>query len=196
MKVDLTETCDLYDCCWLIDQYNWAGNHNFFIWVNIPLKCIYLQRGYLECIKDTKCMSTNCASRNKNSEQSAYNQMQSAIFFFAWQTGLPCFFFWKKSVIFFFVRSLFLCVGFCTLLYGTAVQYSKYQSLFKNMISVHTLERLLMHWLLVITFDTLLIKFMQTAQLTYCDGIVYTEFFAALFFSDVVKRTKLRLRDT
>ena len=49
-----------------------------------------------------------------------------------------------------------------------------------NVISVHTLERLLMLWLLVITFDTLLIKFMQTAQLTF-NGRTITEFFAVLF---------------
>ena len=42
-----------------------------------------------------------------------------------------------------------------------------------------------MLWLLVITFDTLLIKFMQTAQLTFNGGIV-TEY----FFSNVMKRTE------
>ena len=31
---------------------------------------------------------------------------------------------------------------------------------------------------------------MQTAQLTFNDRTVYTEFFAVLFYSDVVKRTK------
>ena len=31
---------------------------------------------------------------------------------------------------------------------------------------------------------------MQTAQLTFDDRTVYTEFFPVLFFSDVVKRTK------
>ena len=45
----------------------------------------------------------------------------------------------------------------------------------KKVISVHTLERLLM-----ITFDTLLIKLMQTAQLTF-NGRTVTEFFAVLF---------------
>ena len=50
----------------------------------------------------------------------------------------------------------------------------------KKVISVHTLERLLMLWLLVITFDTLLIKLMQTAQLTF-NGRTVTEFFAVLF---------------
>ena len=48
------------------------------------------------------------------------------------------------------------------------------------MISVHTLERLLMLWLLVKTFDTLLTKFMQTAQLTF-NGRTITGFFAVLF---------------
>ena len=63
-----------------------------------------------------------------------------------------------------------------------------------KLISIHTLERLLMLLLLVITFDTLLIKLMQTAQLTFNGGTV-TEFFAVLFRvsfpwnSDVVKRS-------
>ena len=38
----------------------------------------------------------------------------------------------------------------------------------------------LMFWLLVITFDTLLIKLMQTAQLIF-NGRTFTEFFAVLF---------------
>ena len=67
----------------------------------------------LRSYKGTKCASTDRASRNKNSEQSAYNQIRSAILFSAYQPGLSCFFL-KKEVSDFFLRSLFLCFGFCT----------------------------------------------------------------------------------
>ena len=104
------------------------------------MKCIYLQRGYRELIKDTKCMSTDRTRRNKNSEQSAYNRIRSAILFFAFQTGLLCFFF-KKEILDFFAQSVSLR-RLLHSVYDTAVQDANYGSLFKNMISVHTLERL------------------------------------------------------
>ena len=56
----------------------------------IPLKCIYLHRGYFRLIKKIpKCASTDRGRWNKNSEQSANNQDRTEIF--ACQTILSCF---------------------------------------------------------------------------------------------------------
>ena len=101
---------------------------------------------------------------------------------FACQTIVSCFL-WKKS-LFFYLLFFFFAQSFslCRLLhsvYTVLLARRNVQSL-KKVISVHTLERLLMLWILVITFDTLLIKLIQTAQLTF-NGRTMTEFFAVLF---------------
>ena len=78
-----------------------------------------------------------------------------------------------KEILFFFYLLLF-----CAVIFFASALHSVYTvplarhnvRSHTNVISVHTL---------VITFDTLLIKFMQTAQLTFNGRI--TEFFAVLF---------------
>ena len=151
----------------------WAiqGLRALLLFELIPLKCIYLHSDK----KIPKCASTDRGCWNKNSEQSANNQDRTEIF--ACQTILSCFL-WKKSyfffICFFFCAVIFFASAFAQCIYGTAGQTQCAK------ISVHTLERLLMRWLLVITFDMLLIKFMQTAQLTF-NGRTITEFFAVLF---------------
>ena len=88
----------------------------------------------------------------------------------------------KEILIFLFVSFFAQSFSLRRLLHGVyTVPLARHnvRSL-KKVISVHTLERLLMLSLLVITFDTLLIKLMQTAQLTF-NGRTVTEFFAVLF---------------
>ena len=105
-----------------------------------------LAKRLLPITKDSNCASTDRASRNKNSEQSAYNQIRSAILFFACQTDLSCFF-WKEISDIFFSAQSFSLRRLLHSVYSTyRLQRAYYQSLFKNMISVHTLERLLMFW--------------------------------------------------
>ena len=61
-----------------------------FLFELIPLKCIYLHRGYFGLIKKyQKCASTDRGRWNKNSEQSANNQNRREIF--ACQTIVCCF---------------------------------------------------------------------------------------------------------
>ena len=156
------------------------------------MKCIYLQRGYFGLIKKYQSAPVQI----EVAEIKTLNSLQIIKLgqrLFACQSILSCFL-WKKSLfiyvfyfIFFFTLFIyFFCVQSFSLhwllhsVYTVPLARHNVQSL-KNMISVHTLEKLLMLWLLVITFDMLLIKFMQTAQLTFNGGTV-TEFFAVLFF--------------
>ena len=62
-----------------------------FLFELIPLKCIFLHRGYfrLKKKKIPKCASTDRGRWNKNSEQSANNQDRTE--FLACQTILSCF---------------------------------------------------------------------------------------------------------
>ena len=87
----------------------------FFIRVN-SLEMYILAKKLLRSYKGTKCASTDRANRNKNSEQSAYTQIRSAILFFACQTGLWCFFFLKEvSDFFFFALAFAQCIRYrCT----------------------------------------------------------------------------------
>ena len=124
--------------------------------------------------KIPKCASTDRGRWKKNSEQSANNQDRRD-FCLSDNCVLSSL---KETVIFFyfflFLRSHFFASAFAQCIYGTAGRS------LEKVISVHTLERLLMLWLLVITFDTLLIKLMQTAQLTF-NGRTVIELFAVLF---------------
>ena len=75
---------------------------------------------YFTCKEVTiaKCASADRARRNKNSEQSANNQVWTQISFCC-QTlfvvlSLKSLFFFGAEISFFLTRGLFLCVGFCT----------------------------------------------------------------------------------
>ena len=59
------------------------------------------------------------------------------------------------------LRSLFLCAGFCTVIYGAAGQTQCAKS-FKKHDQFSHLGKTIDALILVITFDKLLIKFMQT----------------------------------
>lgn len=98
-----------------------------------------------------------------------------------------------KEIGDFTLNSLPLCICLCTVHKVSRVQnhwpdtctYICWLSK-SNMISVHTFERLLtlwllMHWLWVITFDMLFIKFIQTTHLTL-NGRMVTELNSVLYF--------------
>ena len=93
-----------------------------------------------------------------------------------------------KKLVIFFLCSLFLCISFCTVF---TVPLAKFIKIFKKHDQCSHLGKTIDHdaLILVITFDMLLIKFMQTAQLT-SNGGIGTEFFAVLFLFNAVKRTK------
>ena len=80
----------------------------------------------------------------------------------------------------FFLRSHFLSVGFCTVYIRYRWPDTMCEVLKRWSGFTHWKDYILMLWLLVIAFDTLLIKLMQTAQLTF-NGRTVTEFFAVLF---------------
>ena len=77
------------------------------------------------------------------------------------------------------LRSLFLCPGFCTV-YIRCSWPDTMCEVFQKHDQFSHLGKTIDALILVITFDTLLIKFMQTAQLTF-NGQIVTEFFAVLF---------------
>ena len=160
------------------------------------MKCIYLQRGYFGLIKKYQSAQVQIAVAGIKTLNSLQIIKIGQRFLLVRQF---CRAFFERNPIFFYFL-LFFAQSFSLrrLLHGVYVVPLARHNVrsHTNVISVHTLERLLMLSLLVITFDTLLIKFMQTAQLTL-NGRTITEFFAVLFFSDVVKRSATRriLRD-
>ena len=91
----------------------------------------------------------------------------------------------KEISDFYFFAQSFSLHRLLLSVYGTAVSKS-----FQKHDQCSHLGKAIDALIIVITFDTLLIKSMQIALLTFNDRIVDTEFFADLFFSDVVKRTK------
>ena len=142
------------------------------------MKCIYLHRGYFRLIKKYQSARVQIAVAGIKTLNSLQIIKIGQTFLLVRQFCRP---FFERNPIFFNLL-LFCAVILRRLLHGVyTVPLARHNVRnHTNVISVHTLERLLMLWLLVIAFDTLLLKVMQTAQLTF-NGRTITEFFAVLF---------------
>ena len=110
-----------------------------FLFELIPLKCIYLHRGNFGLIKKYQSARVQIAVAEIKTLNSLQIMKIGERFLLVRQL---CLAFFERNPYFFylflFLRSHFLCVGFCTVY----IRY-RWQGL-KKLISVHTLERLLM----------------------------------------------------
>ena len=134
------------------------------------MKCIYLHRGYFRLIKKYQSPRVQIAVAGIKTLNSLQIIKIGQRFLLVRQF---CRAFFERNPFF------FICFFFAQSFSLRRLLHSVYTVPLRshtNVISVHTLEKRL----LVTTFDTLLIKFMQTAQLTF-NGRTITEFFAVLF---------------
>ena len=128
------------------------------------MKCIYLHRGYIRLIKKIpKCASTDRGHWNKNSEQSANNRDRTEILL----VRQFCCAFFERSPIFFFLFASFFAqsLSLRRLLHSVYTVPLRSHTNYKRDQCSHLGKTI--DALIIGDFDRLLIKFMQTAQLTF-----------------------------